>query len=153
MLVGLALQIAGLIMLVVIPTGSFALAALAVAIYAAGFSIFKPFMDSILAEVTEGRSRASIYALNNTFISLVGSGVAVLSGYLFSLWPPAVWIASAVILVGCSAILFSLRRAEPALADGAARCHNPSQGCIMPPSNAGRYRLTSDDGKSRSPTG
>ncbi len=118
MLVGLALQMAALVMFVVIPAGNFALVALAVAIYAVGFSVFKPFMDSILAEVTEGRSRASIYALNNTFISLVGSGVAVLSGYLFSLWPPAVWIASTVILASCAAILFSLRRAELAPAQG-----------------------------------
>lgn len=110
MLVGLGLQVAALVLFIFIPPGSFTLAAVAVAIYAVGFSIFKPFMDATLAEVTEPGSRAGVYALNNTLISLAGGVAAVFSGHLYHLNPAAVWMMSIAILVIAGGILVSFGR-------------------------------------------
>ncbi len=109
MLVGLAFQVTALILLVVIPRGSFGLAALTVVLYAAGFAVFKPFMDASLAEATEGKSRAGIYALNNTLISLAGAGAAVFSGHLFHLFPGSVWLLAAAVLLACAGLVHGLR--------------------------------------------
>jgi len=148
MLTGLVLQVAALVAFIVIPPGSFALAGLAVVAYAVGFALFKPFMDSALAEATEGHSRVGIYALNNTLISLFGAAAAFFSGHLFHLLPSAVWMLGIGILLGCAGILVSFRRTgfAPAgdlrpLPDRRAPLYNAS------------IPIVGDDGTSRSPAG
>ena len=109
MLVGLGAQAAALVLFAVVPPGSFGLTAGVVALYAVGFSIFRPFLDAALAAVTEGVNRAGIYAISNALVSLLGSAAAAFSGYLFQLRPAAVWLAAAGVLVACAGLVLALR--------------------------------------------
>lgn len=109
MLVGLVLQMAALLAFMFLPPGSFGLAGVVVAVYAVGFAIVRPFLTASLAEVTEGPSRAGIYAINNTLVSAGGAVAASFSGYLFELWAPAIWLMSVVLLLACAGLLLSFR--------------------------------------------
>ena len=106
MLVGTIVQAIALLMLIVIPKNSFSMAIICVAIFAIGYSLFRSFSDAILAEVSAGRERASIYSLINTVISLFSVLIGLSSGYLYAYNPRSIYILSIVILLLSAVFLF-----------------------------------------------
>ena len=96
---GLGIQAASLIMLILIPTGSMISAILSIAIYAAGFGMFRPFVDSMLAEVTEGNERAGIYSIVNTVTCLITALIGFVSGSIYIFNPRLIYVLSIIILV------------------------------------------------------
>ena len=111
-LTGLAIQAAGLAVFVMAPPGGYWMVVAYVVLYAVGSSIIKPFIDSLLANATEGDERAAVFTLYNTlssvFISLVGFG----SGYLFKFKPVLLYAGSLGILLLCMVLQVGLARAS-----------------------------------------
>jgi MFS family permease len=108
MITGTVIQIASLLFLIIIPPANFWLGILTVTLFAIGFGIAKPFVDSLLAEVTAGKERSGVYALNNTAISALSALIGFTSGYLYHVQPASIYILSIFILLGCTGILVSL---------------------------------------------
>lgn len=101
---GIGIQMAALVLLMVIPPGSFGAAVVVIGLFAVGYGMTKPLVDSILAIVTTGRERAGIYAIHNAGISLFSAGLGLGSGYLYRQNPATLYLASIMILllgVGC----------------------------------------------------
>ena len=109
MAAGLIFQILALIMFITIPPAKFGVAVIAVILFAIGFGIVKPFNDSLLAEVTQGKERAGIYALHNTAVSISSAGMGLASGYLYESNPNLIYVISISILVIGIGLLIWLR--------------------------------------------
>lgn len=105
MISGLIIQGISLFFLTVIPAGSLSAAILSIIAYAVGFGIFRPYIDTILAEVTEGNDRAGIYGIINTATSVMTALVGFASGSMYLYNPRLIYIASIVILAMCAVIL------------------------------------------------
>lgn len=119
MMLGLLLQAAALFLLVIISGSNFFVVAFCITLFAAGFGIFKPFADSMLAELTEGKARAIIYSLVNTGISTLSAVMGFVSGYIYDLNPRLIYITSIFILFLCFCILTVLKKSS------SADCSNP----------------------------
>ncbi|MGE5559193.1 MAG: MFS transporter [Bacillota bacterium] len=102
---GILLQILSLTMMVFIPRGHFLLAVVSVAVFATGYAVTKPFIDTFLADVTSGRERAGVFALNNTITMITSAVFGFVSGYLYDICQPLIYIASIAILLVCICIL------------------------------------------------
>jgi MFS family permease len=114
---GIGIQIVSLIVLVSIPPKNFGLAVLTVIIFAAGYGTAKPFLDSLLAEVTTGKERARIYALNNTAISSLSALGGFFSGNLYKIKPSLIYFLSVGILSGCLMVLGSMKSSRACMRD------------------------------------
>jgi MFS family permease len=110
MATGVLVQILALILLITIPAGKFGIAIVAVGLFALGFGMTKPFIDAVLARVTQGRERAGIYAVYNTAVSIISAGMGFASGYLYRLNPAWIYRISIGILLVCTGFLFYLNR-------------------------------------------
>lgn len=100
MIAAMLIQIIYLIMFIVIPSNSFIGAALSVAVFSLGFGVFLPYINALLAKVTDGcEERAGIYSLNNTIISVISIVVTSVSGNLYVLDPRSIYIMSIVLLI------------------------------------------------------
>lgn len=106
MAIGFLIQAIALGILVIIPQGIFGLSICSVIVYAIGYGISKPFIDTALAEVSEGKERTGIYALTNTVTTISCIFAGFLSGYLYSLRPALIYFLSILILILCSSILW-----------------------------------------------
>lgn len=109
MAAGLIFQILALIMFITIPPAKFGGAAIAVILFAIGFGVVKPFNDSLLAEVTQGKERAGIYALHNTAVSISSAGMGLASGHLYQSNPNLIYVISISILLISIGLLIWLR--------------------------------------------
>lgn len=98
MLLGIGVQAVSLIMLILIPAGSIIAAIISIALYAVGFGVFRPFVDSMLAEVSGGTERAGIYSMVATITSLITALIGFVSGSIYILNPRLIYIASIIIL-------------------------------------------------------
>lgn len=98
---GLGIQIAALLMFIFMPGGSFMMAAFSVVILSVGTGVFRPFLDTVLAEATYGSQRAGIYSLFNTVISILSAVAGAVSGFFYSLNPRLLYIFSILILISC----------------------------------------------------
>jgi MFS family permease len=117
MIGGILLQILALLMFIAIPCANFLIAVVCVILFAFGFGMAKPFIDAILAEVTEGKERAAIYAFYNTAISICCAAVGFCSGFLYNLNPDLIYIVSIGILIiclGCLAYLGMVNKRKTA---------------------------------------
>jgi MFS family permease len=114
LIVGLLLQAAALVMLTMLPKGNMVFAMAAVALYAAGFGVFKPFLDALLAEVTGGRDRAGMYSLVHTAICAGMAVMGAVSGALQTVDPRAIYYASIFLVLICAGILALLPRLRKA---------------------------------------
>jgi MFS family permease len=112
MITGIAFQVSALILMITIPAGGFGITAVTVGLFALGFGIAKPFIDSVLAVMTQGKERAGIYAFHNTAVSLLSAGMGFTSGYLYRLNPAWIYRISIGVLLACTGLLFYLNRAE-----------------------------------------
>ncbi len=99
MALGIIFQISALIMFVTFPPAKFGLVILPVLLFALGFGVVKPFNDSLLAEVTQGKERAGIYAIHNTAVSISSAGMGLASGHLYESNPSLIYIISISILL------------------------------------------------------
>lgn len=99
---GLLIQGAALVLITVIPKGGLIPAGLCVALYGLGFGIFKPFLDSLLADVSGGRERAGFYSLVNTAVSVFSALIGYASGYIYAFDPRLIFYVTAGILVLCA---------------------------------------------------
>lgn len=99
MMAGLIMQISALFLLALVPGRSLIAAVAVIALLGSGFGIVRPFIDSALAEVTEGNDRASIYALVNTAISILSAVMGLVSGYIYVINPRFLYIAAALMLI------------------------------------------------------
>lgn len=107
---GILIQGAGLVFLILSPPGRFLPALGGIIIMAVGFAIGKPFLDTLLANVTGGKERSGIFALNNTVISVLCAIIGLVSGYLYNIKPYLIYIFS----IGILALIFLvLLRLEP----------------------------------------
>jgi len=95
---GSALNIAGLVLLIVIPSGSLLAAILSIIVTSVGFGVFKSYIDAALAITTEGKARAGIYSVVNLLSSLLGMLAAGLAGILYPLDPRSIYIMSIIML-------------------------------------------------------
>jgi MFS family permease len=114
---GLLLQAAALILLILAPGGGMAPALLAVAVFAVGFGIFKPFLDALLAEYSEGMDRASLYSLVNTILCAGTAVMGAVSGLLLAVNPRAIYYASLILVLVCAGILALLPKIRKAGGD------------------------------------
>lgn len=112
MLLGLTLQMMALLLFILIPPHSFGWAMTTVALFAVGFGLFRPFLDSTFAEVTEGRERAGLYALLNVAVSGLSAAMGFVSGYLYHFNPILLYLISIGILAACAIVLLSHGRME-----------------------------------------
>lgn len=95
---GIGVQVAALITLILIPAGSLTAAIICIGVYAAGFGIFRPFVDSMLAEVSEGNDRASIYSMINTIMCIITALIGFVSGSIYLYNPRLIYVISIIIL-------------------------------------------------------
>ena len=102
---GIGVQAAALAMLILIPTGNMIAAILSIVFYAAGFGIFRPFVDSMLAEVSEGNSRAGIYSMINTITCAITALIGFVSGSIYLYNPKLIYVVSIFILTLCIILL------------------------------------------------
>ena len=109
MQVGIAVQAVSLLLLILIPPKSMLAAVLCIAAYSAGFGIFRPFVDSMLALVTEGDERASLYSMINTFICIFTAIIGFVSGSIYKFNPRLIYIISAAILAAILVLLGCFR--------------------------------------------
>jgi len=105
MQLGLGIQATALVALILIPAGSMAAAIICIAAYAAGFGVFRPFVDSMLAEVTEGRERAGVYSMVNTITCTITAIIGFVSGSIYLYNPRLIYAASVIILAISVALL------------------------------------------------
>jgi MFS family permease len=105
MIAGIITQICALGLLIIIPPGHFWLGIMVMVIFAVGFGIGKPFLDSLLAEVTTGKERTGVYALQNTALSAMSALAGFASGYLYKIRPGLIYFLSIFILTACVGIL------------------------------------------------
>lgn len=110
MILALILQAIALFSLTVISGNNFIVVVLCIIVFAMGYGIFKPFVDSMLAELTEGSTRATIYSLVNTAISTFSALMGFVSGYIYDLNPRLIYITSIAILAFCMVVLMALKR-------------------------------------------
>ncbi len=106
MIWGIFIQIIGLLGLIFAPCRNFYVVMFIVALFSIGYSITKPFLDSLLATATAGKERAGIYAIYNTITSALGALLGFASGYLYKLHPGLIYGLSILILLLCAALLF-----------------------------------------------
>lgn len=104
MVIGLVIQALALILFMVIPAGKIEIAVLCIVFYATGFSIFRPLLDSLLADATDCVERARIYSLMNTLTFILASVIGAISGYLYHFNPRLIYMLSLLILI-CSIII------------------------------------------------
>ena len=112
MITGLCLQGIALILLITIPPGSFGLTILYTLLYALGFSIFRPFIDCLFAEVTEGKDRAGIYSFVNAAICLSSAIIGFVSGYIYTVNPQLIYAISIALLFICITLLVIIKRQQ-----------------------------------------
>lgn len=105
MVIGLIIQAFSLLLFIVIPHKSMILTIISVILFAIGFGVFRPLLDSLLADTTEGNERARIYSLMNTLTCILTSITGAVSGYLYVLNPRLIYILSIIILSACIIIL------------------------------------------------
>ncbi len=98
LIVGAIVNIAGLVLLVVIPGKSLVAAIAAVVLTSVGFGILKSVIDAALAITTEGKARAGIYSISNLLSSVLGMLAAGIIGILYPGNPASVYIMSAIML-------------------------------------------------------
>lgn len=96
---GFVIQASSLILLTLIPAGNMASVVLCIGTYAVGFGISRPFLDTMLAEVTEGDGRAGIYSLINTITCIVTAILGFTSGSIYLYNPRILYIISISILL------------------------------------------------------
>ena len=108
MIIGLIIQVLSLLCYVTIPSGNLNIAILSIALFAVGFGIFKSFIDSLLAEVTEGDERAGIYSIVNTMTCIFTALIALISGNLYVLNPKLLYVGAIIILLICIVLLMVL---------------------------------------------
>jgi MFS family permease len=123
MIAGILLQAIALFLFIVIPHNNLAITIACVALFAVGFSLFRPFIDAILAQVTDGRDRAGIYSLLNTVIGLASALIGFYSGYLYQFNPRLIYLVSIGILLLSAAalLLFFIVKKSATLQEPAAR--------------------------------
>ncbi len=107
---GLLIQAVSLSLLILIPGGSLINVVLCIGIYAVGFGIFRPFLDTMLAEVTEGNERAGIYSLINTVTCVITALLGFVSGSVYVFNPRLLYIISIVILLASIILLEAFGR-------------------------------------------
>lgn len=107
---GLCIQAVSLLLLIILPTGSLAVSLMCIALYAAGFGTFRPFLDTMLAEISEGNERASVYSLINTVTCIITALVGLFSGTIYLYNPRLIYVISIAILTICVILLGIYRR-------------------------------------------
>lgn len=101
MIWGLVIQGMGILLIIFLAKGSLIGAAGAIALYAFGFGIFRPFVDSVFADLSEGKSRAGIYSLVNTVTSVLSALVGYASGYIYAKNPILIFVITAGLIGIC----------------------------------------------------
>jgi MFS family permease len=114
---GLAIQAVSLFLLIMLPTGSLPATILCIGTYALGFGICRPFIDTMLAEATEGNERAGIYSLINTVACAATAVLGFASGSIYLLDPRFIYIVSIAILTVCIVLLAVHLRVKPSSPD------------------------------------
>ncbi|MCL6614212.1 MAG: MFS transporter [Firmicutes bacterium] len=107
MMLGLCLQGTALVSFFAIPKASLGWAGISVVLFASGYGLFRPFLDATLAEATEGKERAGLYALQHLAISVFSATLGSVSGFLYHLHPAALYLLSLSLLLACLALLGS----------------------------------------------
>ena len=100
---------AALVSFFAIPKACLGWAVVPVILFASGYGLFRPFLDSILAEATEGRDRAGLYGLQNLAISVLSALLGSISGFLYHLHPGTLYLLSLSLLLGCLGLLGGCR--------------------------------------------
>lgn len=100
-LTGLAMQAVSILMMAFTQGGSLVYAGIWLGFYALGYGIFRPYMDTALADVTEGKARAGIYSFINTATSVFGAVFGLTSGYIYAANPRMLFYITAGITVLC----------------------------------------------------
>jgi MFS family permease len=112
MTTGIWVQIVALLLLILIPPGGFGIAVMVIVLFALGYGMAKPLVDSVLAGVTAGKERAGVYAFYNVGISIFSAGLGLGSGYLYRQNPAGIYWASIGILLLCIGCLVRLERLD-----------------------------------------
>lgn len=108
-LLGIVIQGVSLFLITIIPRGGLMQAIFCVALYGLGFGIFKPFLDSLLADVSDGKERAGLYSLVNALTSVLSALIGFLSGYIYEYDPRLIFYSTVGLLVLCGLATISYR--------------------------------------------
>lgn len=106
LMVGLVFQLFALVSLILVPPGNFWPLIIVIVCYALGFGLFRPLVDALFADITEGKERAGLYGLNNTITSIMSALAGFYSGRLYQANPVSIYYFSGVILLFCTIGLF-----------------------------------------------
>ncbi|NLY90229.1 MAG: MFS transporter [Firmicutes bacterium] len=106
LLLGVGFHLCYLIILLVIKPGTFWPLTIAIIFYALGFGLFRPLVDALFADITEGKERAGLYGLNSALTSILSALAGFYSGRLYERSPVAIYLFSLVIILFCLAGLF-----------------------------------------------
>jgi len=112
MLIGLVMQIASLLLLVLIPEGSMICAVIFIIIFAFGYGFFKTFLDAMLAKETESEQRAKIYSLINFVTFILTAVIGAISGIIYASDPRMIYVISILILFLCVLLLIVYGRLD-----------------------------------------
>lgn len=114
-LVGLVLQGLALLGVTLLPKGVMFYAILAIGLYAFGYGVFSPFMNALFADVSDGRDRASIYSLVNTFTSVISALLGAFSGFIYAAQPRWIFYITVILLSLCAGALLMFMAQEKKL--------------------------------------
>lgn len=106
LLLGLVFQLFSQAFLIWSPPGKFWPVIVAIIFYSLGFGLFRPLVDTLFADITEGKERAGLYGLNNTLTSVLSALAGFYSGRFYEATPVSIYIFSFGILLLCVAALF-----------------------------------------------
>ncbi|HEY8392763.1 MAG TPA: MFS transporter [Capillibacterium sp.] len=106
LLLGIGFHLGYLLILLLCKPGTFWPLVIAIILYALGFGLFRPLVDALFADITEGKERAGLYGLNSLFTSILTALAGFYSGRLYERSPVGIYLFSLVILLFCLAGLF-----------------------------------------------
>jgi MFS family permease len=98
MLYAILLVIAATALLMLMPGNQFVLLILGITLYSIGYQVLFPFVQSMLADATEGSERAGIYSVQSIVVGLFTAGAGTAAGSLYSVNPRFLYGASLVLL-------------------------------------------------------
>ena len=109
LIVGIIMQGLALGIFMVMPPSNFSIVVANIVILSIGFSILKPFIDTVLAEFAEVAARSGIYSLAYTAISISSGLLGLVSGYIYALRPRLLYLLPILILLICIVLLLILK--------------------------------------------
>jgi MFS family permease len=110
MLYAILSLIAATAILLMMPANTFWLLIVGIVLYSIGYQVLFPFVQSMLADATEGNERAGIYSLQSILVGTSTAVAGIVAGSLYTVNPKLLFGASLVILILMMILVAILRK-------------------------------------------